>query len=56
MTCYWGCRTKANKVAWSMSIVFIVVGAALAIPGIVGARKCFLGLYSCNCTSVGARN
>ena len=54
MACYWGCRTGANKVAWSLSILFVIIGVALAAPGIVGARKCFLGLYGCNCTPVGA--
>lgn len=46
---YFGLGTKENKIAWTCVAVFLLLGIAFWIPGVLQFRKCNTRYVSCLC-------
>ncbi|KAI8476153.1 MAG: hypothetical protein J3K34DRAFT_402242 [Monoraphidium minutum] len=55
--CYWGAKTKPNKVAWGLFAALAILGIGFWVPGMLMTRKCLTKFSVCTgFTQAQARN
>lgn len=50
--CYWGWGTRGNRIAWGLVVLFVVLGTAFWIPGVIEVKKCINRHSQCACSPI----
>jgi hypothetical protein len=50
--CYWGWGTRGNRIAWGLVVLFVLLGTAFWIPGVIEVKKCINKHSRCACTPI----